>query len=62
MAEIKVSDKTLERYKAVRERMRANLGTSRITQRLTTMSDDEMHEFANDLLELFDVVDPVFGG
>lgn len=59
MPEIKVRDNTIQRYKAVRERLREKLGSSRITQTLINMSDDQMHDFANDLLELFDVADPV---
>lgn len=62
MPQIKISDATAKRYKEVRQRMREKLGTSKITQTLIRMNDDDMHEFANDLLELFDTIDPVFGG
>jgi hypothetical protein len=61
MAQVKVSDATVERYKKVREALRKRLGTSRVTQTLCKMSDEDMHGFANELLELFDTCDPVFG-
>lgn len=62
MPQIKMSEATIQRYRSVRQRLRTRLGTSKITQTLTQMSNDEMHEFANDLLELFDTLDPVLGG
>jgi hypothetical protein len=61
MPDIKVRDATLKRYKDIRERMRLKLGTSKVTQAMINMSDDDMHAFTNDLLELFDVVDPILG-
>lgn len=61
MPEIKVRDTTITRYKNVRENLRKKLGTSKVTQQLINMSDDDMHAFANDLLELFDIVDPILG-
>ena len=59
MPEIKVRDNTIKQYKTVRDRLSEKLGASKVTQRLINMSDDEMHAFANDLLELFDIVDPI---
>jgi len=59
MAQIKVSDGTLARYKETRTALREKLGSSRITARLIAMSDEEMHGFANDLLNLLDITDPI---
>lgn len=61
MAQITIKDTTLERYRAVRARLRQTMGTSKVTQRLINMDDDDLHELANDLLELFDIVDPILG-
>lgn len=61
MPEVKIRDTTITRYKAVRENLRSKLGTSKVTQQLINMSDEDMHAFANDLLELFDIVDPILG-
>ncbi|MDF1666967.1 MAG: hypothetical protein P1V97_34810 [Planctomycetota bacterium] len=61
MPEVKIRDTTITRYKAVRKNLRDKLGTSKVTQQLINMSDEDMHAFANDLLELFDIVDPILG-
>lgn len=61
MPEVKIRDTTITRYKSVRENLRKKLGTSKVTQQLINMSDEDLHDFANDLLELFDIVDPILG-
>ena len=58
---IKVKDATLARYSELREKLRTRMGTSKVTRNLVAMNEEELHGFANELLELFDILDGTLG-
>ena len=57
--EIRLKAAALENLKASRQRVREQLGTSQVGERLASLSEADAGELANTLLALMDAIDSV---